>query len=169
MSTIAPVALADRQPGLAVAMGGGQAPIVSNTWHVGGWAIQFVRLDAHQRHALDLSAGRVYVKVITGRLSNIARSAYPEPKVIRHTQVDQGHVEADAQGALFALFTETAAVPERVASMHELTVRGPHAEVLRWQSFEARYRAVTPFFNGLDPHRPQRADEIPAAGAHPDR
>jgi hypothetical protein len=34
----------------------------------------------------------------------------------------------------------------------QLVVAGPLAEALTWQTFEDRYRAFTPFFNGADCH-----------------
>ena len=152
MTTHAPITLAARRPGVDLAIGAGTAPVISARWTIGGWAIQFVRLDAHQRHDLDHSVGTVYVKVITGRLANIDRAAYAAAKVVRNTRVTLDHVEASAAGALFAVFTATAATTERITSMQQLSIGGPHAGVLRWQSFEDRYRAVIPYFNGLDCH-----------------
>lgn len=143
---------APKRPGVNIAIESGQAPVASEIWSLGGWTIQFVRLDARQRHPLNQTAGKVYVKVITGRIDNVERGAYAQPKVVRGTRVDAAYVEAGEQGALFAIFTATTAVAETVSSIGQLRVGGPHAEALRWQSFEGKYGAIIPFFNGLDAH-----------------
>ena len=51
---------------------------------------------------------------------------------------------------MFAVFTATPAVPDKVTSMDQLTFDGPLADALGWTTFEQRYTAVTPFFDGLD-------------------
>ena len=76
MTNVALTLPATTRPGLNIAIGSGEAPIVSEVWTLGGWTLQFVRLDAHQRHALDQRAGNVYVKVIAGRLSNNAPCSF---------------------------------------------------------------------------------------------
>jgi len=119
---------------------------------MGGWTLQFVRLDPNQRFDLDHTKGTLYVKVVTGRLVHPDRGAYPPPKVVRDTAVVADHVEAGPAGALFTVFTATPVVTSRVVSMDRLTFTGPHADALGWQRFADRYGAVTPYFDGLDAH-----------------
>ncbi len=138
--------------GLNIEMGGGAAPVLSEVWTLGGFRIQFVRLDAGQSFALEHSAGVVWVKVVTGRLVNIERSAYTALKAIRTTRVDAPAVTAGEGGALFTVFTQTAAVPEKVTAMAQLTVEGPYADVFCWESFEQKYGAFLAAFNGQDAH-----------------
>lgn len=138
--------------GIDVHIGEGAAPVVSDVWTMGGWRIQFVRLDAGQRFDLDQSAGRVHIKVVTGRLADLDRSAYAPAKVVRSTVVTADHVIAGPAGAVFTVFTATPAVPGLVTSMDQLRFEGPLAETLTWQTFEERYTAFTPFFDGLDAH-----------------
>jgi len=152
VSTTARVEVARERPGLNISMGEGPAPVVSDVWTLGGWTIQFVRLGPGQGFELAQAKGTVYVKVVAGRLAEPDRSAYAAPKVVRDTIVVAGHVEAGPQGALFTVFTATPAVASRVTSMSQLRFGGPHADALRWQTFEDRFKAVTPYFDGLDAH-----------------
>ena len=138
--------------GLNIEMSGGTAPVVSDVWMLGGWRIQFIRLDAGQSFALDHHAGTVFVKVVTGTLVNIDRAAYAQSKTIRSTRVEVAEVTAGARGALFTVFTQTADVPASVTSMAQLGMAGPHAELFRWESFEAKYGAFMTAFNGQDAH-----------------
>ena len=150
MSSTPRVEVSTDRLGLNIHMCESAAPVVSDVWTMGGWRIQFVRLDPGQRHPLDQSAGTVYVKVVTGRLVDLDRSAYAAPKVVRSTRVDADHVEAGPKGALFTVFTATPAVPAKVTSMDQLTFGGPLADRLPWGTFEQRYTTFTPFFDGLD-------------------
>lgn len=136
--------------GINIFIGEGAAPVVSDTWSVGGWNIQFVRLDAGQSFALNHSAGAVHIKVVTGRLVNIDRGAYAEDKVVRNTKVTEAEVVAGPDGAVFTVFTGTSQVPNKVTSMNQLAYSGPLAEHLSWITFEERYHDVIPFFDGLD-------------------
>ena len=150
MTTTARLELSSHRTGINVLIGEGVAPVVSDTWNVGGWGICFVRLDAGQNFDLNHSQGDVYVKVVTGRLTNINRGAYCEAKVVRGTKVDAPFVTAGSDGAVFTVFTSSSDVPTTVSSMDQLAYTGPHAQALEWQTFESRYSAATPFFNGLD-------------------
>lgn len=152
MSTTARVEIADDRPGLNIAMYDGVAPTVSPAWSLAGWTIAFVRLDPHQRFPLDQSAGAVHVKVVTGHLEEGNLAAYATPRVVRATRITADQVTAGAEGALFAVLVETPAAPERITSMAQLDFEGPHAELLTWATFEERYHAVTPFFDGVDAH-----------------
>lgn len=151
-SSTAIVKPAPVRPGLDIDLWVGPAPVVSPTWAIGGFRLQFVRLDAHQRFALDHTTGTVFVKVVTGRLANLQRGAYAAPKAIRGTRVDAAEVVAGADGALFTVFTRTAAVPERVTDMTQLGVEGPHAELLQWETFEQKYGRFLRAFDGQDAH-----------------
>jgi hypothetical protein len=106
--------------GINIFIGEGAAPVVSDTWGVGGWNIQFVRLDAGQSFALNHAAGAVHIKVVTGRLVNINRGAYAEDKVVRNTKVTEAEVVAGPDGAVFTVFTGTSQVPNKVTSMNQL-------------------------------------------------
>jgi len=136
--------------GINIFIGEGAAPVVSDTWGVGGWNIQFVRLDAGQSFALNHSVGAVHIKVVTGRLVNINRGAYAEDKVVRNIKVTEAEVVAGPDGAVFTIFTGTSQVPNKVTSMSQLAYSGPLAEQLSWITFEERYHDVIPFFDGLD-------------------
>lgn len=150
MANTAPVEPSTTRTGINVLLYAVPAPAVSPEWTTGGWIISFVRLDPHQRHALDHTRGDVFVKVVTGRLTNIDRSAYAAAKQVRSTRVSEPEVVAGDSGAVFALFTRTPAVRTHVGNMAQLSYSGPHADLLEWQTFESRYSAATPFFNGLD-------------------
>lgn len=150
MGSTARVELARERLGLNIAIGEGAGPVVSDVWSMGGWTIQFVRLDPHQRFDVDQSKGAVYIKVVTGRLADLDRGAYAEPKIVRSTLVTGDHVEAGPHGALFTVFTATPNVVDSVTSMDELRFVGPYADALQWQTFEDRYTTLTPFFDGLD-------------------
>ncbi len=148
----APVEIAGDRPGLNVAIGAGEAPVVSDVWTMGGWTMQFVRLDPHQSFDLDQMHGTVHVKVITGRLVDIDRGAYPPPKVVQDTRVTGAQVTAGRDGAVFGIFTATPGSDAPVADIDALRFGGPFDEALQWQPFEARYHGLTSYFDGLDAH-----------------
>jgi hypothetical protein len=150
MPNTAPIAPSTTRTGVNVHLFGAAAPVVSPEWNTGGWIVSFVRLDPQQRFALDHARGDVFIKVVTGRLENIDRSAYAAAKVVRSTRVSEPEVVAGPDGAIFTVFIRTAAVAGAVTDMNQLTYTGPHADLLGWQTFESRYSAATPFFNGLD-------------------
>ena len=151
MTTIAAVEVATERPGINIAIGDGEAPVVSDVWGMGSWTIQFVRLDAGQRFELDHAAVTTYVKVVTGHLTEPDRRAYAAPRVVRDTSVAGSRVVAGAEGAVFCVFTGPQEdVPIRRLDL--LRFRGPHDEALRWTTFEQRYGGVTQFFDGLDAH-----------------
>lgn len=164
MANLAPIEPSTTRTGINIHLYSAAAPVVSPEWSTGGWIISFVRLDAGQRHALDHSRGDVFVKVVTGRLVNIERSAYAEAKVVRSTQVRDAEVMAGPTGAVFTVFTRTPAVNAHVADMAQLSYAGPHADLLEWQTFESRYSAATPFFNGLDAYLSPGFHLLDAAG-----
>ena len=148
----AQVEIAAERPGLNVAIGTGPAPVVSDEWSMGAWAIQFARLDPHQQLPLDQTRGPVYVKVVTGRLVDVDRGAYAAPSVIRDTRVRAEQLTAGPDGALVCIFTATAAADDPVVSIEQLRFHGPLDEALTWQSFESRYQGTTTYFDGLDAH-----------------
>ncbi len=143
---------ATARPGVNIEIGAGTAPVLSEVWTLGGFRIQFVRLDAGQRFDLDQAAGPVYVKVVTGRLASLERGAYAAPKAIRSTQVQDGHVVAGPQGAVFTVFTRTTEVPQRITAMSQLPMSGPHPALFRWESFEQKYGQFLRAFDGQDAH-----------------
>ena len=138
---------------MKIALGGQEAsgePVVSNVWSVAGWTLQFARLPAGRSLPLDQSAGRVHVKVVTGELANIGRRAFAGKFTVRDTDVGAHELRAGADGAIFAVFTETAEVADNVRSMAELNIEGPLCELLEWQRFDEKFGAVTDFFDGVE-------------------
>lgn len=152
MAGRAHVEIARDRPGLNVALGWTDAPVVSDVWAMGGWTVQFIRLGPTDSFHLDQGAGRVFVKVVTGRLDDVDRVAYPPPRVVRDSRLTAARVTAGADGAVFAVFTAGPAASEPVTDMGGLPFRGPHAEALAWETFEDRYHRATAYFDGLDAH-----------------
>jgi hypothetical protein len=127
-------------------------PLVSDVWSVAGWTLQFVQLPPRQTLALDEATGKVYIKVIAGRLDNLDRSPFAGRRQIRGTVVEQGHVDAGDEGAMFAVLTETSSAADSIRSMDQLVFAGPRDEVFRWQSFEDKFGGFTDIFDGADAH-----------------
>jgi hypothetical protein len=161
LSTIAPsvpVELSQNREGLDLAFdhsisGSTSAdPLVSDVWSVAGWALQFVQLAPRQTLALDQTTGKIYIKVIAGRLTNLDRSPFAAPRHIRGTQVEQVHVDAGDEGALFAVLTASGDAANRIRSMDQLVFTGPRDEVFRWQSFADKFGGFTDIFDGADAH-----------------
>ena len=125
-------------------------PVVSSVWSVAGWTLQFARLHAGQSLSLDQAAGRIYVKVVTGELANIGRKPFAGKFAVRDTDVSAGELRAGADGAVFAVFTETEDVPDNVRSMAELNIEGPMREAFEWQRFDEKFGAFTDFFDGME-------------------
>lgn len=125
-------------------------PVVSSVWSVAGWTLQFARLHAGQSLPLDQDAGRIYVKVVTGELANIGRKPFAGNFTVRDTDVSAGELRAGAEGAIFAVFTETEAVADNVRSMAELSIEGPMREAFEWQRFDEKFGAFTDFFDGME-------------------
>ena len=123
---------------------------LSERWFMGGWAIQFIHLPANQSFALDPSAGQPFIKVITGFLSNLSRGAFAEAHEIRSTSVATDIVVAGKTDTLFALFTETPAVPENIVDMAQLNLTGPNAEAFQWRTFQDRFGKSISAFDGAD-------------------
>ena len=152
MSTIAPVELSRHRPGVDVRFDDGPGPQASAEWRLGDWTLRFVRLDPHQRWALDPAAGAAHVKVVTGRLAEPDRGAYAAARTVRHTGVAADGVTAGSDGALVTVLTAAPDAAGVVRAIDELRFAGPHADALAWETFEDRYHAVTPYFDGLDAH-----------------
>ena len=150
MATTTAIEKSTTRTGINIRMCDGAGPVVSPEWGLGGWLVYFVRLDAGQSHTLDHSRGDVFVKVVTGRLTNIDRSAYAAAKVVRSTRVTEPSVTAGAKGAIFAVHTRTPQVPATVSSTSQLVYSGPLAEGLTWMSFEERLKGFSDAFDGLD-------------------
>lgn len=152
----APARIADVGEGLEITLSArpeSGALAVSDVWSFGGWNIQFVSLGAGRTLGLDQSQGKVYVKIVTGALANTNQDRFAAYKRGRDTRVQDDHIEAATDGALLAVFTETAAVPGNVHSMSELGVTGPHREILFWTQFDQSSLAKNvPYFKGLDAH-----------------
>jgi hypothetical protein len=152
MATVAPLTPSVDRLGVNIQMGTGPVPVVSNTWTIGPWSIRFVRLTAQQQFIPDRSYGPAFVKVITGRLSNLGLTAYPEVGEVRSTALYAGGVEAGPEGALFAIFAAVGDISAPISSIDQLLYRGPLADSFTWRSFESMYTASTPIFDGVDAH-----------------
>jgi hypothetical protein len=137
------------RPGISLRMGH-TGHRVSPAWLMGGWRLQFVRLNGGEKLLLDHTQGVVYVKVIYGALAVPDRHAYPAVGAVVNTRFDGESVTAGPGGALISIFVRTPVAPEPLTSMDQLIVAGPLSESLEWQTFEARYGRMTPFFNGAD-------------------
>ena len=149
----APLAKHGQRPGLKIILDSRQAPgepAVSDLWSVAGWTLQFARLHAGQSLSLDQDAGRIHVKVVTGELSNIGRKPFAGPFRVRDTDVSAGELRAGGDGAMLAVFTETAQAADNVRSMAELNIEGPLDEVFEWQRFDEKFGAFTDFFDGTE-------------------
>ena len=127
---------------------------MSPVWAMGDWTIRFVRLESGQRFTPARSDGAVYIKVITGELSNIELVAYPPVGERCATRLgdEVPFVEAGPGGALFTVFGAGPGVSSPVTSIDRLAFHGPHSEALTWRSFESMYTAATPIFDGVDAH-----------------
>lgn len=143
---------APERPGVNLHMGASVAPAVSPEWTIGPWRLRFARLAAGGRLDLDPAAAANYVKVVCGRLALPDRGAYAGPKEVRSTRIDADHVVAGPDGALVAVFAATVAAVEPVRSLAALTVEGPHAELMRWQTFESRFAGIIDWYDGVDAH-----------------
>jgi Aldos-2-ulose dehydratase/isomerase (AUDH) Cupin domain len=153
MSMLAEIKPSAERTGLDVVMGSDHDSVLSPVWNIGAWSVRFVCLKPRGQFEPDRSMmGAVHIKVVAGRLANIDRGAYPRPYEIRSTLLNTDHVEAGPDGALFAVFTATGDIGAPVRSLDQLRYRGPGAEALDWCSFESRYAAATPHFDGLDAH-----------------
>ena len=124
----------------------------SDIWKVGGWTIQFARLASGRQLGLDQNEGKVYIKVLTGRLADIDRGPFAARKQVRDTLVSKGAVQAGDDGATLVVFTETGLVPDVIDSMNMLDIRGPLAETLQWVSFKKKFGKFTDIFDDLDAH-----------------
>ena len=73
-----------QRQGIAVQFGSPQTHPVSatSTWTMAGWEMRFVQLAPHAQFALDQSAGKVYVKVITGQLKRPDRDAFAPARTV---------------------------------------------------------------------------------------
>jgi len=138
--------------GISLMMGTSEVPLISPVWTLAGWRLQFVRLLPEQSLRLDRSQGEPYVKVILGSTATPARRAYPQVGEVTSTKLIGDTVVAGADGALISIFTATNAAPNLLSAVDQLRITGPFAHTLTWQSFEARFGKLTPFFNGVDAH-----------------
>lgn len=142
-----------QRPGLKIILdsrGPVGEPVVSSVWSVAGWTLQFARLHAGQSLSLDQAAGRIHVKVVTGELANIGRKPFAGKFAVHDTEVRAGELRAGGDGAVFAVFTETADVADNVRSMAELNIEGPMREAFQWQRFDEKFGAFTDFFDGVE-------------------
>ena len=144
---------ATRRAGLDIVLDGDQAarePVVSETWTVAGWSIQFARLGSRQGLDLHRSAGRHYVKVVTGELANVDRRPFAGPFAVRDTSVDAPGLEAGPRGSVLAVFTETDRVKDNIPSMAALRIEGPLQGAFAWERFDAKFGAFTDLFDGME-------------------
>jgi len=105
----------------------------SPVWGMAGWQMSFVQLAANTKLELDHSKGKNYVKVITGRLTNINRDAFAQPKTVRNTIVDANFIQAGNEVTIIAIMIKTPQAPEFINSMEQMKVKGPKAELLTWK------------------------------------
>ena len=144
---------ATRRAGLDIVLAGDRAargPLVSETWSVAGWCIQFARLASGQLLGLDESAGRHYVKVVTGELVNIDRRPFAGRFAVRETAVDVHGLKAGPEGAVFAVFTETDRVADNIHDMAALQIEGPVQDAFAWERFDEKFGAFTDLFDGME-------------------
>jgi len=149
----APVVASSDREGVNITLGraaGADSPVVSDVWSVAGWKIQFVRLGADQTLGLDQSQGNLYIKVVTGELTNIQLGPFAAERQVRSTLVEVDQVESGPEGALITIFTETADAPGNIESMSQLVINGPVDAAFKWQSFEEKFGQFTDIFNGDD-------------------
>jgi hypothetical protein len=153
-STVEPSLCVARQSsqrlGLEISLGGVSAQETSAVWTVAGWKIQFIRLQPDQTIALDQSQGSVYLKLICGGLVDPELTPFGALKEARNTLVADSQVKAEGLGAIFALFTETNAVPDNLHRMDQLAFDGPEASVFEWQSFYQRFDGRIEFFKDVE-------------------
>lgn len=123
---------------------------VSPIWHLGGFAVQFVGLPSGEAVDVDLDAGRVFLKVITGTVAG-GRKAFPKVDQVETTVLNKSQVVAE-RDAVLCLVTETADALERITVMDQLPLRGPLEKLMRWQTFAEKFGAFTEAFNGLEAH-----------------
>jgi hypothetical protein len=128
------------------------APVVSDTWTVAGWRIQFARLGPHQTLALPADGAQLHVKPIAGELATPAATPFPPRGVVRGSRCRETEVRAGGAGAWLAIFSETSAVPNNVRSMSQLGFAGPLAVRLAWEPFAKRFAGITDYFDGADAH-----------------
>ncbi len=137
--------------GLNITLGSrATAVTASPMWTVAGWRVQFARLPAGARLGLDQAAGAVYVKVITGELVDVDRGPFATAKTVRSTRVAADEIQAGRNGALIAVLTATDAVPDNIHAMGQLSLAGPHQELLQWQAFADKFGKFTDAFDGQD-------------------
>ncbi|MFM7536626.1 MAG: hypothetical protein ACKO91_12660 [Acidimicrobiales bacterium] len=144
------IAATEGRPGVDVFIGEGDAPIVSDTWTVGGWVLRFARLDAGQSLPIEQGGGEVWAKVVTGRLTEPDRGAYPAVGTVATTRVAGDRIVAGPDGAVVTLITKTAAVGEVVAGTADLPFGGPLTGEFSWWNFGDRFGAYFPAYVGAD-------------------
>ena len=125
--------------------------LVSPVWHLGGYRVQFAGLPAGETINADVFGDPVYMKVVAGNTEQGAGQAFPPPGAVTTTRLDEPAVTA-ATDAILCFITDTPAASATIRGMDELTVSGPLAEHLKWQSFEEKFSAFTDKFNGLEAH-----------------
>ena len=123
---------------------------ISEQWHMSGWTLQFLQLPGKSRLAIDGSAGRTFIKVVTGQLTEPNRTPFAGSREIRNTLVTSDAVRVGDVDTLVAVFVETSATPAKVDDMAKLRIEGPNAEAFRWQTFEAKFGSFTDVFDGDD-------------------
>ena len=146
-------ARATRRAGLDIVLASGlaaQEPVISETWSVAGWSMQFARLGSGQALQLNRSAGRHYVKVVTGELANISRKPFAGPFAVRDTAADVQSLRAGPEGAVFAVFAESDRVAGNIHDMAALRLDGPMRDVFVWERFDEKFGAFTDLFDGVE-------------------
>ena len=123
---------------------------ISQQWNMGGWQIQFIRMGANNTLLLDQSHGRIFIKVVTGELTNINLRAFADEKTVRSTLVTSEKIISGVDGCVFAIFIETNDVGANVHTMDEVKIIGPLAESFEWKTFEQKFGAFTDIFDGDD-------------------
>lgn len=153
LDTATPNIAASKHPtrfGVSLPMGPRAGALISPTWTMAGWTLQFLRLAPTDKLEVNLDSGDVFLKVIHGALASPARKVYPEVGEVLSTALDSHSVTAGPQGALLAVYTRGANAAASISDVSQLAMEGPLAEALPWQTFEDRYTHVTSYFDGLD-------------------
>ncbi len=129
-----------------------EAPVsVSPAWTIGDFSIRFVRLAASETLQLDRSGGTTRLKIVTGEVDCAPHRPFPAVGEVVSTTLTASSIQA-IRDSVFCLVTEPDGAAGRISDMAQLQPSGPLQEVLRWQSFDEKFSAVTDIFRGLEAH-----------------
>lgn len=124
---------------------------VSSAWSMGAFDIQFVGLPEGESLRLNRPAHPVYLKVISGEISEGHRRAFPAPGTTTSTVHAEDIISA-IEPTVLCLISDSETGGRTVTAMDQLSVSGPESERFSWQTFDERFGAFTSVFAGLDAH-----------------